>query len=377
MADSTAKFLLFADLHLDRAFAWLRDKPEAARKLRNGLRDTLANITDLARQHEVDALLCAGDLYEQELYSPDTSAFIRKTFADLHPTPVLLAPGNHDWLGPYSIYRTADWSPNVRIFGEGDFEPEVLDDGLTIWGNAHLQPAELRNPLEGVQVDRRGVNLALFHGSEYHFGESLKHSQTAHAPFDAADIQRAGFDHGFVGHYHLRVEGGDHTYPGNPHPLSFGEKEPGGGAVLVEVSEDGVLDRHWIPVTETKFHDLTLDVTGVQSGQSIREGVLEALSGHSGLARVTLEGDVPPEVDIGMADFKGLDTPLDAFVVRSGDLQVAYDLERISKEPTVRGQFVLNVQNSDLDEESRERVLITGLRALDGRKDLEVFQGAV
>ena len=83
MADSTAKFLLFADLHLDRAFAWLRDKPEAARKLRNGLRDTLARITDLARQHEVDALLCAGDLYEQELYSPDTSAFIRKTFADL------------------------------------------------------------------------------------------------------------------------------------------------------------------------------------------------------------------------------------------------------------------------------------------------------
>ena len=372
MADSTAKFLLFADLHLDRAFAWLRDKPEAARKLRNGLRDTLAKITDLARQHEVDALLCAGDLYEQELYSPDTSAFIRKTFADLHPTPVLLAPGNHDWAGPYSIYRSADWSPNVRIFAESDFEPEVLDDGLTIWGIAHLQPVESRNLLEGVQVDRGGVNLALFHGSEYHFGENLKHSQTVHAPFRAADIRRAGFDHGFVGHYHLRVQGEDHTYPGNPHPLSFGEKEPGGGAVLVEVSENGVADHHWIQVTNTKFHDLTVDVTAVQSGQSIRDRVLEALNGHSGFARVTLEGEVPPEVDTGMADFKDLDTPVDAFVVRSGDLQVAYDLERISKEPTVRGQFVLNVQGSGLENGLERRVLITGLRALDRRKDLEV-----
>ena len=78
-----------------------------------------------------------------------------------------------------------------------------------------------------------------------------------------------------------------------------------------------------------------------------------------------------------MTDFKDLDTPLDALVVRSGDLQVAYDLERISKEPTVRGQFVLNVLDSDLDEETRQRVLITGLRSLDGRKDLEVFQGAL
>ena len=376
MAHSTAQFLFFADLHLDRAFAWLRDKPEAARKLRNGLRDTLANIADVARQQRVDALLCAGDLYEQEMYSPDTAAFIRQIFADLHPTPVLLAPGNHDWLGPYSIYRTAEWSPNVRIFGEKDFQPEVLDDGLTIWGIAHLQPAELRNPLEGVRVDRGGVNLALFHGSEYHFSGNLKHSQTAHAPFQAEDIPRAGFEHGFVGHYHLRVEAERHTYPGNPHPLSFGEKAPG-GAVLITVSEDGGLDRQWIPVTETKFHDLAVDVTGAHSGLSIRDRVLEALNGYSGLARVTIEGEIPSEVDIGMTDFKDLDTPLDALVIRSGDLQVAYDLERISKEPTVRGQFVLNVLDSDLDEETRQRVLITGLRSLDGRKDLEVFQGAL
>ena len=376
MANSTARFLLFADLHLDRAFAWLREKPEAARKLRNGLRDALANIANLARERKVDALLCAGDLYEQQLYSPDTSALIRKTFADLHPTPVLVAPGNHDWLALSSIYRTADWSPNVRIFAESNFEPEVMDDGLTIWGIAHLQPAESRNLLEGFQVDREGVNLALFHGSESRFGEHLKRSQTTHAPFHAADIRRAGFDHGFVGHYHLRVQGDDHTYPGNPHPLSFGEKGSG-GAVLVEVSEDGVLDRQWIPVTETRFHDLSVDVTGVESGQSIRESVLEALSSHSGFARVTLEGEIPPEVDLGIADFKDLETPLDACVVRPGDLRIAYDFERISREPTVRGQFVLNVQNSDLDEETRQRVLITGLRALDGRTDLEVFLGAV
>ncbi len=377
MADSTVRLLLFADLHMDRAFAWVRDKPEAARKLRNGLRETLSSIAALAREENVDALLCAGDLYEQELYSRDTSAFISETFSDLHPTPVLLAPGNHDWLAPSSIYRTAVWSPNVRIFEESDFEPEVLHDGLTIWGVAHHGPAETLNLLDGFKVDRGGVNLALFHGSESHFAGNLKHSETAHAPFQAADIGKAGFDHGFVGHYHLRVKGEDHTYPGNPHPLSFGEKGEAGGAVVVEVFEDGMVDRRWIPVTKTKFHDLTVDVTGVESGQGVRDRVLEALNRHSGFARVTLEGEIPPEVDIGSADFRDLDSSLDAYLVRTGDLRVAYDLERISREPTVRGKFVLNVQDSSLDEATRQRVLITGLRALDGRKDLEVFQGAV
>jgi len=53
-------------------------------------------------------------------------------------------------------------------------------------------------------------------------------------------------------------------------------------------------------------------------------------------------------------------------------LYVAYNFEAIKDEATVRGEFVRQVTSSDLPEDEKQRVLVTGLRALDGREDLEV-----
>ena len=53
-------------------------------------------------------------------------------------------------------------------------------------------------------------------------------------------------------------------------------------------------------------------------------------------------------------------------------MQLDYDLDAIACEPTVRGQFVRNVRDEDLADEKSLRVVVAGLRALDGRADLEV-----
>ena len=102
------KFVVFADLHLDAPFAAAGAEGRAARGRRQALRDTLGQIAALAAAVRAEALLCAGDLFEHERLSPDTAAFLQATFAALHPLPIYIAPGNHDWLGPTSAYiRTA------------------------------------------------------------------------------------------------------------------------------------------------------------------------------------------------------------------------------------------------------------------------------
>jgi len=58
-------------------------------------------------------------------------------------------------------------------------------------------------------------------------------------------------------------------------------------------------------------------------------------------------------------------------MVRTGALTPAYDLDAIHAEMTVRGQFARDTLGI-VDEDRRRRVLITGLRALEGRSDLEV-----
>ncbi len=51
-----------------------------------------------------------------------------------------------------------------------------------------------------------------------------------------------------------------------------------------------------------------------------------------------------------------------------GRLDVGHDLDALADERTVRGQFVRDVRaDPSLDEDTRTRVLLAGLRALDGR----------
>jgi hypothetical protein len=57
----------------------------------------------------------------------------------------------------------------------------------------------------------------------------------------------------------------------------------------------------------------------------------------------------------------------------AGGLTVAYDIERIAAEKTVRGEFVRQIMQSQMTEDQQRRVIITGLRAFAGRDDLEVI----
>jgi DNA repair protein SbcD/Mre11 len=284
---------------------------------------------------------------------------------------VFIAPGNHDWLAPASLYRQTAWPANVRVFTDGAFEPVVLDEGLTLWGMAHQVPAATANPLRDFRVDRGGINVALFHGSEMGWFDRQGEGKAPHAPFAADEVRASGLHHAFLGHYHAPQDGDDLTYPGNPDPLTFGETGPR-GAVLVTIHPDGTIDRERRNVAVSQVHDLRVDLSDCATRQAMRERVGAAVADLSGFVRVTASGSLPPSVVFSRDDLVGVGQHLDALSVRVDGLHNAYDLAAIAREATVRGQFVRDVLEADLPEPDRRRVLVTGLRALDGRNDLEV-----
>jgi DNA repair protein SbcD/Mre11 len=363
------KLLLFSDLHLDRAFRWAGER--TARKRRQALRDTLLQITRLAAEEKVDALLCGGDLYEHERFSADTGEFLRSTFERLHPIRVFIAPGNHDWYGPESLYRQVSWSPNVHVFSSDRLEPVELENGLILWGAAHRAPANTDGFLERFPGSgRQGVNLALFHGSEVNSLPTQEQGKIPHAPFKAPDIERCGLSHAFLGHFHSPRLADRFTYPGNPDPLDFGE-QGNRGAVLAMVGGDGTVSREYRNVATSVVHDIDLDVTGCGSQQDVRDLLLAQLLDLTGSVRVTLNGELRREAELLLPDLQELGPHLDGLVVRTGALHVSYDLASIVAQATVAGEFVREVTAADIPAEIRSRILITGLRALDGRTDLE------
>jgi len=366
----TAKFAVLSDVHLDRPFRWAGS--EVGHRLRTSLRKAFSNAVELACNSNVDAFLLPGDIYEHEHYGPDTSNFLRDQLKLLHPIPVVVAAGNHDHLAPQSIWAQTGWSPNVTVAEIDRWTPVQLEDGLTLWGRSHGRARGTANLLTSLSVGGSGVDIAVFHGALRLAGLN-DDPNGAHAPFDAQDIEDAGIAHAFVGHYHNPCHTELLTYPGNPAPLDFGELG-NRGLVVAEVDDSGSVTITTEQVFDHQMHDLDLDVTGASSGHDVIEKLRSSLDGLDGVVRVTLTGEMANDLDLREKDLQISTAKVLATVVRRGELTVAYDFDRIASEDTVRGQFVSDVLNENgLDDDMRRSVLIAGLRALDGRDDLEVI----
>jgi len=364
------KLVAISDLHLDASFAAYGLGPEVGRKLRAFMHQTLLNIVKLVKTTGADALLCGGDLFEQERVSPKTAALLRYAFAQIDPIPVYISPGNEDWYGPNSLYQQ-EWSPNVHIFTATQLTPVDLGEGITLWGAAHCAPSGAPNFLRGFRTDPKGVHIGLFHGSEMSGFGDQGGSKFPHAPFEMKDLENSGLHHVFLGHYHQPIEGVLYTYPGSPHVLSSSERACR-GAVVADISPKGTVHRDWRPVSNFPFFDVELDLTGCLNSDHVRDRLRASVANLQGVARVTLQGEASPDLELNLKDLAEAGYAID-LSLRTGRILPTFDLSALAKEPTVRGQFVRDVLDEKMEPDKRNRVLSAGLRALEGKEDLEAL----
>lgn len=359
------RFVLFADSHLDAKFAWLSRKPAAARKRREAIRDAVRAIIDLARERQADALLCAGDLFEDSRVTGDTMHWLSDQLAGLENLPVYIAPGNHDPYSGKSAYHSHSWPANVTIFRGDRLEPIILDDGVTLWGGAHTESIRQVSFVDGFQAGRGGVNLGLFHASERGWATD---GRPKYAEFQAGDIARAGLDFAFLGHIHTPKDDAAFIYPGNPAPLTFGETGER-GAVVVDLLGDGRIRHERVTVSGRDLAEIAVDISGCTNGTAVRDRVRDRLAGERGCIRLSLEGEIDPEVDLPLAEIEGLVAPgVDDISVTHERLRFTYDFDALAREETARGLFIRAVRaDTALSPGDRDAILLMGLRAFDGR----------
>jgi DNA repair protein SbcD/Mre11 len=371
------KLGVVADVHLDQAFTWAG--PDVGRRLRQAIRDALRNAVTVAAEAEVDAFCVAGDLFEGDRYAPDIPAFLRGLFADLSPTPVLLAPGNHDPAVPTSPYLTVEWTSNVHVFPEPELTAFQLADGFTVWGAGHDRPAYTPGFFDnGFRASGGGAHVALFHGAERGTLRFQEEGKIAYAPFDVEQVGAAGLAHAFAGHYHQPRVTELLTYPGNLEHLAFGESGER-GLVIATVASDGSVASQRQVVARVGMYDVNVAVDGCGTVDEIRARLDAKLAelpqgAPVRVARVSLTGQVTGALQVSQADLVTVQHGLDKLVIQRLELRPADDMDKIAAEPTVRGAFVRMVREADnLGDEDRELVLAAGLRALSGRGDLQVM----
>lgn len=357
------KLIHGADLHLDSPFSGLTPEQAAAR--RQEQRELLDRLAGLAREREADLVLLSGDLLDSRRTYRETAQALARSLGSL-PCPVFLAPGNHDFYGPQSLYAALDWPENVHIFTSGSVRrAEVPGLDCVVYGRAFLGPREDRSPLEGFRAERDGrVQLMAVHGEVDGRGE--------YGPISREDIARSGLDYLALGHIHqasgLQREGNTFwAYPGCPEGRGFDEL--GDKGFLTGTVEPGQVKLTFVPFARHRYQWLTADVTGVDPLEALRR----ELPPHpeADIFRMVLTGETeePPRLD---ALYDALSP--DCFYLELQDRTTrCRDLWEHCGEDTLRGLFLRDLRQryDAAPAEEKPRLLQAarfGLAALENRE---------
>jgi DNA repair exonuclease SbcCD nuclease subunit len=265
------KLVHTADWHLGRRFPSFPE--EAQKKLSRARMEVVDKILDVARRQRADAVVCAGDVFDEPAPSQDFWEGLLRVFQgrDNDQAPVFLLPGNHDPLTPESV-----WAPGhpfrralprwVHVVDRDDFEYELSPEAV-MYARPCRSKAGDSDPAMALPArepgDRR-LRIGCVHGSTF----DIEGHQTNFPIRRDAGVLR-GLNYLAIGDTHsfrdvtasLPVPT---VYPGAPEPTSFDEDDPGKVAVVAlfrgggrpRVSTEKVASWTWSDVLCRDMNDL-------------------------------------------------------------------------------------------------------------------------
>lgn len=276
------KILHAADLHLDAPFTGRT--PAQAAFLRSRLLGLPDKIAQLCRGEGCDLVLLAGDLFDGPA-SRESIATLKTALEEMQ-VPVFISPGNHDFCGPASPWRTEAWPKNVHIFTREAIESVPLEAlNCRIYG-AGYQKMDCAGLLENFRItgDER-YHIGVFHGDP-------TQPNSPYCPITADQVRNSQLNYLALGHIH---KGGSFetgptlcAWPGCPMGRGYDETGPK-GVLITGVGQP--CQTEFVPLDTPRFFDETVDA-GADPAAALA-GVLSA-SGSTDFYRVTFTGPSEP-----------------------------------------------------------------------------------
>jgi DNA repair exonuclease SbcCD nuclease subunit len=270
------KFLHLADLHLDSPLRTQAVRnPEMADRLRSASRQVLRRAVDTAIEEGVDAVLLAGDTFDNGVADVASRAALAAEVSRLDRAgiPCVLIQGNHDALLDLDRYGPVAEALIVLTPDAPTFHLE----GAAIHGVGFCTARMPESLLPRYPQPEVGCwNIGLMHTS---IDGAAGHDP--YAPCALADLMSHGYEYWALGHIHKRAiyeDGGRlAVMPGIPQGRSVREME-GGSATLVEIDLQGVRIRE-IPLELLRFARVEVDFSGAADQGARDERLRSALTG--------------------------------------------------------------------------------------------------
>ena len=351
------KILHSADWHLDAPMQG--HSPEQAEQLRRHLRQIPEKIARLCVAGCCDLLLLSGDLFDG-VATKESIRAVKSALASL-TIPVVITPGNHDYISSESPYVTETWPENVHIFTKPEITALSLPQlSCTIYGAGYTGmdcPALLR----GFRAtDDSKWHIGVLHGE-------AGNTTSNYCPISRHQIQESGLHYLALGHIHklgsMRAGDAVCAWPGCP--MGRGYDELGAKGVIL-VTLDDTVSANFMPLDTPRFYDEELEVGGDAAGAL--ERLLPAVE-CADYYRVTLTGYAS---DLDLEALRAAFPHIPNLILRDETIPET-DLWQNTDEDSLEGLLFANLKqaaSSDSETLSRRATLAARIcrRILDGQE---------
>lgn len=292
------KILHTGDIHIGKKFHFLGS---FGREVRSQIKQTFKNIIRLVTQEDIDIVIIAGDLFDDNSPDPPDIHFFLDTLRQTG-VPIFLLPGTHDRYNGKTIYRKKSFQENIPrnlyLFNQDEEQTFLLEEfNLAIHGRANLTNQGGEPPLKGIRPHPKArFNIAIAHASI-----NLPHiaRDEGHDYFiSASQIEESGMDYIALGHWHKFSHFFNHLktrvyYCGSPEPLQFSGTNYAGTVAIISL-DVGNIQVQCRPIGHYIWSEITLDSSEIPTESAFRQKIDEFKGNHY-IVKISIKGIHDPD----------------------------------------------------------------------------------
>ena len=355
------KFVHIADMHFDVPFTTL-NKKELGNLRRIDQRNALKKIIEYIKENKIEFLFISGDLYEHEYVKQSTIEYINNQFKEISETKVYIVPGNHDPYLQNSYYNKFKWNENVHIF-KSEIE-KISEENIDIYGFGFDNFYMINSQYEKIKIENpEKINILLTHGSL----EGGTTTDLEYNPMNKTKLNNLNFNYIALGHIHKTnyKEEEKIIYTGSTISLGFDELGEHGMIVGNIDETTKKLSIEFVKIDEKEFIEHEIDISEISNEEELIEKINSIETKEDKYYKIILIGNRQFEINI----YNIIKYIQNNNILKIKDkTKLKYDLEKISKENSLKGIFVKEllekIKENPEEKETIEKAIEIGLEAM-------------
>jgi len=311
-------------------------------------------MIDYAKENEVEAIIIAGDMFDKPRISVKTKEFVMSLITNSPDIQFFYASGNHD--EDVFIESLESLPENLNIFTNKWKTFNLKECDIT--GINYNESSE-KYLYDTLFLDKEKPNIVVMHGPLGSKGTGI----------NVNALRGKGINYLALGHIHKFQKGSidDHgvfVYPGCLEGRGFDEIGPK-GFVLLNIIDDEI-HSEFIPFAKRELHEVTIDITGIDSWSEIRKNVSLKTNSipDNDMVKVKLVGSYNINL---IKQNELLNEYLNDkyfFAKLSDESRLAINPKDYEKDISLKGEFIRTVLKSDMSDSEKNEVIEYGIKAL-------------